>query len=85
MDQLQKDLNSLDCKESLKKKLENLCYFCGSKMSIAPGIGHYCKNKKCENVDGPSVWDVIQRTNYFMNAESMKMFKKVTKGNQNGL
>lgn len=82
MNDLQKDLNSLDCKESLKKKLELLCCLCGEKMKLAPGIGQYCKNKKCENLDGPSVWDVIQRTNYFMNAQSVKMFekwKKVTK------
>jgi hypothetical protein len=73
---LQKDLNSIDCKESLKKKLESLCCCCGEKMKLAPGLGQYCKNKKCGNMDGPTVWDIIQRTNYFQNASSMKMFEK---------
>jgi hypothetical protein len=39
-------------------------------------IGSYCPNEKCDNDDGPSVWDVIQRTNYFKNASSMKVFEK---------
>lgn len=71
-----------ECKESLKKKLESLCCLCGEIMIDTQQIGQHCTNKKCDNLDGPSVWDAIQRTNYFMNVESMKTFetwKKVTK------
>ena len=63
MDEIQSHLNLMDCRESLKDATKNLCAFCGKRMGYAPGIGQFCKNKKCHVNDGPSVWDLMRKNN----------------------
>ncbi len=63
MDEIQSHLNLMDCRESLKEATKNLCGFCGKRMGNAPGIGQFCKNKKCHVNDGPSVWDLMRKNN----------------------
>ncbi len=63
MDEIQSHLNLMDCRESLKEATKNLCGFCGKRMGYAPGIGQFCKNKKCHVNDGPSVWDLMRKNN----------------------
>ncbi len=63
MDEIQSHLNLKDCRESLKEATKNLCGFCGKRMGYAPGIGQFCKNKKCHVNDGPSVWDLMRKNN----------------------
>jgi hypothetical protein len=31
-----------------------MCHKCGIRMLYVPGIGPYCPNKNCDNLDGPS-------------------------------
>lgn len=62
-DERRRLIERAECQESLKNATKNLCGFCGKRMGYAPGIGQFCKNKKCHVNDGPSIWDLMHKNN----------------------
>lgn len=39
------------------------CAKCGKLMKMASGIGPFCANKKCDNLDGPAVSEGERKKN----------------------
>jgi hypothetical protein len=67
----------------LKEKLDKMCALCGVEMGVVPGIGPCCVENNCDNMDGPSVWMVLEKLTNEKQEVYIEAYKSILFGNKN--